>query len=571
MEPKLLRKLRMTIHSTTTKPKAKKKSPKKTKKKSVGNAPAKKHVHNKFLKWRKDYYFDWRDARNKIKFFERECVHIKGECAGKQFKMERWQHRLVKRVFGWKRRSDGTRKYRVVYVEVPRKNGKSFLASGFGLCLTFADGEPGAEIVSAAADREQARAVFDTARQMVSVNPRLLAYGSVYQKVISVPSTASTYKVISAEAYSKHGLNLHGIILDELHVQKDRELLDVLKTSTSSRRQPLEVYCTTAGHDKNSICYEYHEYAEAIIEGEIEDEAFYPCIFSAKEPKGNKDPLWWTNEKVWYEANPNLGISKKLSYMRDESVKAQKLPSYENTFKRLELNIWTEQESRWIPIHEWDKCKTKYTLDDFVGVPCWAGLDLSSTSDITAFAMLFRKDGIYYPWVEMWTPKESMQNRTAKERALLQKFIKEGVLTEVSGSTMDYDVIRETVKLRAQKFKIHEIAIDRWNAQQLATQLENDGLTVAFFGQGYGSMSAPCKLFETLVLSKKIKHNGNGLLRQMLKNTSTLQDPAGNLKPDKSKSGMRIDGIVATIMALGRASLHKEKTNIYNKRGLRVV
>lgn len=523
----------------------------------------------KALKWREKYYFDWKKARNAIKFFETELYHYKGDCAGTTLKLENWQHRLIKRVFGWRRRENGTRKYRVVYIEVPRKNGKSFLASGFGLFLLFADGEPGAEIVSAAADREQARNVFDTARQMVLMNPKLAEYGSVYQKVISVPTTASTYKVISAEAFSKHGLNLHGVILDELHVQPSRELLDVLKTSTSSRKQPLQVYATTAGHDKNSICWEYHEYAQAILDGEIEDESFYPCLFAAREPEGNKDPLWWAKEKIWYEANPNLGISKTVEYMREEAEKAQKLPGYENTFKRLELNIWTEQSTRWMPISVWDNCKEQYKLEDLKGQVCFAGLDLSSTTDISAFAMLFRdKEGVYRPWVHMWTPEDSMVLRSAKERALFEKFIKEGWLTLQKGAVVDYDVIRETIKSRAQEYKIKEIAIDRWNAQQIATQLEGDGLTVSFFGQGFASMSAPTKDFGKLLKEEKFKHNGNALLREMLKNITVTEDPAGNIKPDKSKSGSRIDGIVAIIMALGRAIVHKDVKTIYNRRGL---
>ena len=285
-------------------------------------------------------FFNWKKARKAIRFFETYLIHVKGDKAGEALRLERWQRKILKRVFGWMTAED-LRLVREVYIEIPRKNGKSFLGAGLALLLLYADKELGAEVVSAAADTEQAALVYDVAKQIVQNNPHLAKKTRAFKRAMSILDTASKYQVLSSDAYTKHGKNLSGIVIDELHAQPNRELVDVLVTSTSSRKQPLTIYLTTAGYDRNSICYEKHEYAEKLLAGCITDYRFYPVIFAAARDDD------WRNPKTWYKANPNLGISKRLDYMEAECKKAENNPAYENTFKRLDLNIWTEQDVRW--------------------------------------------------------------------------------------------------------------------------------------------------------------------------------------------------------------------------------
>jgi len=282
-----------------------------------------------------DYWFDKQAADDAVWFFENCLTHIKGKWAGQPLLLAPWQGQFIRDLFGWKRK-DGTRKYRTAYVEVPRKNGKSTLCAGIALLLLFADNEPGAEIYSAAADRQQAGIVFSVAKEMLARSADLAGMANAYQSSIAVPATASSYRAISADAFTKHGLNSHGVIFDELHAQKNRELWDVLTTSTGSREQPLVVAITTAGHDKHSICWEQHDYAVKVRDGVIDDPAFLPVIFAADEEAD------WTDEKVWQQANPNLDISLSRDYLRAECKRAQEVPAYENTFRRLHLNQWTE-------------------------------------------------------------------------------------------------------------------------------------------------------------------------------------------------------------------------------------
>lgn len=260
---------------------------------------------------KKKFFWSHRLGNRAVKFAENQITHVKGEFAGRALRLERWQRRMIRRIFGWIN-LDGTRVTREVYIEIPRKNGKSFLGAFFALYLLFADNEPGAEVVSAAADTEQAALVYDVAKQIVIHNRKLSSLARTYKRSMAVYKSASKYMVLSADAFTKHGKNLSGIIFDELHAQPDRELVDVLTTSTSARKQPLTVYLTTAGYDRNSICWEKHEYARRILEGVIEDYQFYPVIYGASREDD------WTSEETWYKANPNLGVSKRIEYMRAE-------------------------------------------------------------------------------------------------------------------------------------------------------------------------------------------------------------------------------------------------------------
>ena len=480
-------------------------------------------------------------------------THVKGEWAGNPFTLEPWQRDLVIHpLFGWKR-ANGTRKYRTAYIEVPRKNGKSTLAAGIALTLLFADNEPGAEVYSAAGDRKQAGIVFDVARQMVQRCDDLKTRAEVFRSSIVVPKTASSYHVLSADAYTKHGLNAHGVIFDELHAQPNRELWDVLTTSTGARRQPLIVALTTAGYDRHSICWELHEYAWRVRDGVSPDDSFLPVIFGAEKEDD------WTSPKVWKKANPNLGVTIKVDYFDQKCTNAKEMPAAENTFKRLHLNIWTEQADRWIPIEKWNLCAGPVNENELRGALCFAGLDLSTTKDVTALNLTFPVNGRYKQLWRFWIPEETIAPRIRIKGVEYDRWVPEGFIKATEGNVVDYDVVRADINQLGEQFNIRQIAYDPWNATQIVTQLQGDGFEMVPVRQGYYTMSPASKEFEKLILGRKIDHGGNPVARWMMSNVAVEIDAAGNIKPSKKKSTEKIDGIVAAIMAVGRCALQQEE------------
>lgn len=510
-----------------------------------------------------EFWFDEEAADRVCQFFEKFLWHTKGRWAGTPFRLELWQRdEIIRPLFGWKRR-DGTRKYREAYIEIPRKNGKSTLSSGIALYLLTADNEPGAEVYSAAGDREQASIVFDQARAMVEESPQLTKRVQIYKRSMVVAATRSSYKVLSAEAYTKHGLNAHGVVVDELHVQPNRELVDVLTTSTGSRTQPLVVYITTAGYDRQSICWEKHEYARQVLDGIIDDPTFFAFIAAADEDDD------WTDPKIWKKANPGYGVTVSEEYLKKECRKAKQVPAYQNTFRRLHLDQWTQQETRWLDLRAWDDCALP--LPDLMGRECYAGLDLSSSIDIAAFVMVFppQEDGLYYVKPHLWIPGENIVERSRRDRVPYDAWARDGLIKATEGNVQDYDVILADIEGYGEIYNIKEIAYDRWGAFQLSQKLEGAGFTVVPFGQGFASMSPPSKELVRLLLDKKVAHGGHPVLRWMADNVVARQDPAGNVKPDKAKSREKIDGIVATIMGLDRAIRHGSETqSVYEKRGV---
>jgi phage terminase large subunit-like protein len=480
-----------------------------------------------------------------------------------------WERRIIRNVFGWKR-ADGTRRYHTVYVEVPRKNGKSSLAAGIALLLLFADGEYGAEVYSAAADRDQASIVHDLARQMTEASPHLDSRAEVYKRSIVVGETMSAYHVLSADAYTKHGKNAHGVIVDELHAQPNRDLVDVLVTSTGSRRQPLTVFITTAGYDRESICWEYHEYARQVIAGIIQDETFYGVIFAADETDD------WLDEAVWAKANPGLGVTVKADYLRNEAKRAEQVPAYQNTFRRLHLNQWTQQETRWLSMEKWNACGAPFNAKLLEGAKCYGGLDLASSSDLASFVLVFPNEpgeAEGYTWLPFfWIPEENMIERARQDRVPYDAWSRDGLITATEGNVIDYGYIVRDIVALGERFNIQEIAFDRWGAFQVSQQLEAAGFTMVGFGQGFVSMSPPTKELLRIVLDGKLRHGGHPVLRWMADNMVVSTDPAGNVKPNKAKSREKIDGIVAGIMGLDRAVRREPpKTSVYETRGLEVV
>lgn len=510
-------------------------------------------------KRRAEFYFDKEAADKAVEFCNRYIKHQKGEFAGRPLKLDKWQaDEIIRPVFGWKRK-DGTRKIRTCYVEIPRKNGKTTLAAGVAIILTFADGEQGAEVYSAASDREQAAIAFDLARSMVEGEEALRKRAQVFRRSIVIQSTGSSYKVLSADARSKHGFNAHGVIFDEFHAQPNRELYDVLHTSTGARRQPLEFIITTAGvYDPESIAWQLHSYALRVQSGEIEDPSFHAVIYGAPIEADYRDP------KVWAAANPGMGISVKSDYLAAEAKRAEEEPSYENTFRRLHLNQWTEQVTRWIKKESWERCAGD--MPDLSGRVCYPALDLSTTTDISALALVFPPEADsdpYYLLNFFWCPENKVRKASQADRVPYDAWVRDGYMEATPGDVVDYAFVRARVNELAKKYKFGPFAYDPWNAMQLALQLqEEDGFVMAEHRQGFVSMNEPSKEFERLVISKKIRHGDNPVMNWMVSNVALKTDAAGNIKPDKDKSTGRIDGVVASIMSVGMATRNTKQHEV---------
>ena len=500
-------------------------------------------------------------ANKAVKFIEM-LRHTKGRFAGRPFLLERWQKRYIRDIFGTLN-EDGTRQYRTVYIEIPRKNGKSEIAAGVALLLLLADDEPGAEVYSAASDREQASIVFHVALSMIWQEPELEVRCKSYEstKRILIPSTDSWYRVLSADAFRAHGKNASGVIFDELHAQPNRDLWDVLTTSGGTRTQPLTFAITTAGYDKHSICWEQHEYAEKINAGIVEDPTFYSVIYSAPVDAD------WTDEEVWKAANPALGSFRDIREMRSLCLKAQYTPALQNAFRRLYLNQWTQQESRWMDLRKWDETSGIIECEDLYGEIAYAALDLSSTIDIAAFVLVFPdEDDCYDVLPYFWIPEENIEERVKRDRVPYNVWVEKGLIKPTPGNCIDTRYIRRDINEIGEQYYIKEIAFDRWGATEITESLQDDGYTMVQFGQGFASMNPPTKELMRLVLACRIRHGGHPVLRWMADNMVIRTDPSDNWKPDKSKSQEKIDGMVALIMALDRAV--RNQGMIYDERGM---
>ena len=511
-------------------------------------------------------WFDEAEADRVVEFLSM-LYHHKGEWAGQRFELADWQRNdIIRPLFGWKR-ADGTRRFRYAYIEVPRKNGKSTLAAGLGLYLSVADGEYGAEVYSAATKKDQARIVWGDAEKMAKGSPYLKQFCRTFRNNINVPRTGSKFEPLGADSNTLDGLNPHGVIMDELHAHRDRRVWDVMTTAMGARRQPMTVSITTAGvYRPESIGWEQHQHAVQVLEGALEDDGFFAYIASA-EPDDD-----WTDPKTWAKANPNLGISLKEDYLAEQCERAKRSPSFLNTFLRLHLNIWTSQMTRWLDMEDWNACGSESDPGALDGLACYGGLDLASTTDVAAFALVFPDvDGTYDVLARFWVPEDRIVERSNRDRVPYDAWARDGWITSTEGNVIDYDVIRADIKALAKRYNIVELGFDRWGAAQITTQLDSDGLVVVPVGQGFASMSAPSKELETLVMGRKLAHGGNPVLRWMASNVATEQDAAGNIKPSKSKSTERVDGIVALVMALDRATRHRDAAHVYSGEGLLVV
>jgi len=512
--------------------------------------------------------FDKAKAEHAANFIN--CLkHTKGRWRGVPFELLPWQDTIIRDIFGTIK-ENGYRQYNTAYVEIPKKNGKSELAAGVALYMACGDGEWGAEVYGCASDRQQASIVFDVAVDMVDQCPalkkRIKPVMSV-KRLVYKP-TNSFYQVLSAEAYTKHGLNVHAVIFDELHAQPNRELFDVMtKGSGDARTQPLFFLITTAGNDRNSVCFEQHQKAEDIILGRKIDPTFYPVIYGASEDED------WSSEKVWYQANPSLGHTIDIEKVRNAWLSAKDNPAEENIFRQLRLNQWVKQSTRWMQMDKWDTCDFPVDVEVLKGRECYGGLDLSSSIDITAFVLVFpprdeKENYIILPF--FWIPEENMRLRVRRDHVPYDVWVQQGFLETTEGNVIHYGFIEKYIDDLGKQFHIKEIAFDRWGAVQMVQNLEGLGFTVVPFGQGFKDMSPPSKRLMELTLEKRLSHSGHPVLRWMMDNIFIRQDPAGNIKPDKEKSTEKIDGAVATVMALDRAIRNEMDSggSVYDDRGI---
>ena len=516
----------------------------------------------------KTSHYDKDAADYAVMFIESLC-HTKGTWAGRPFELIDWQEQIIRDLFGVLK-PNGYRQFNTAYIEIPKKQGKSELAAAVALLLLCGDGEERAEVYGCAADRNQAKIVFDVAVDMVRFCPALSKRVKILesQKKITYLPTNSSYQVLSADVANKHGFNTHGVIFDELHTQPNRKLFDVmLQGSGDARMQPLYFLITTAGNDTNSICYEVHQKAIDIAEGRKVDPTFYSVIYGAAEDED------WTDPKVWKKANPSLGITVGIDKVKAACESAQQNPGEENAFRQLRLNQWVKQSVRWMPMDKWDACAFPVSEDDLEGRICYGGLDLSSTTDITAFVLVFPpldEEDKYYVLPYFWIPEETLDLRVRRDHVPYDLWERQGTLMTTEGNVVHYGYIEKFIEQLGERFNIREIAFDRWGAVQMVQNLEGMGFTVVPFGQGFKDMSPPTKELMKLVLEEKIAHGGHPVLRWMMDNIFIRTDPAGNIKADKEKSTEKIDGAIATIMGLDRAIRCGNDTgaSVYDSRGL---
>lgn len=510
-----------------------------------------------------DCWFDAEEAKKRIRFFEVGLTHTKGHLKGKPFKLEPWERDVVATLFGWKR-EDGTRRYREAFIFIPRKNGKSTLAAAITLCVFYCDGEGAAECYCVAGDLDQTDMVYGTAAAMVRQNKKLDSISKVRDSRKRIVYGDSFFRAIPADDKGAHGFNLHFVCGDELHTWPGRDLKDTLHTGTGFRQQPLEVYITTAGFDLHSIAGETYQHACKVRDGIITDPTFLPVIYEA-----TKD-LDWKLESTWQKANPNYGVSVRKDYLANECKKAIENPAYENTFKRLHLNQWTEQKTRWLKLDDWRNCwQSGEPIADKAYVV--GGLDLSSTTDVTAWCRLQRKgEGWKAEW-RFYIPEDRARIIEDRDRVPYMDWIRDGWVTATPGKTVDYGFVERDILADAEKYVLQRLGYDPWNARGLERRLTAEGIECVEIRQGPASLSAPCKELERAVISGLVDHGGNPVAEWMVSNVEVITDSNGNIKPAKPEhnaSGKKIDGVAALVTAIAvHMTTDQEGPSIYETPG----
>lgn len=511
----------------------------------------------------KGWYLDRESGMKAIRFIEK-LKHTKGELAGRNLILEPWQHFIIYNIFGWKNAKNDTRRFRYAYIEVARKNGKTALSGGVALYMLFADNEARAEVYAAATVKSQAKICFDDAVEYIKATT-LKSRLKYYTNSIVYEKKSAHFKPLSSDDGTHDGLNPSCAIIDEFHAHKHSGMFDVLKSAFGARRQPLMFIITTAGFNRNGVCYAYRNNMIKVLQGVNKDESLFGIIYT----QDTEDE--WKDQQFWIKSNPNLRVSVDFDYLQGQVLDAMNRPeAYRNVITK-NLNMWVDSATTWILDETWQKCSGTTKLEDLEGCRCWGGLDLSNTSDVTAFVLLFNENDKFQLVPMFWIPKEKMEEKIRKENINYDDWVRKGYVNVTEGNTIDYDFIEHDILAFISKYNYQSSAYDRWNSSSIVAKLIDEGMTLTPFGQGYASMSAPSKEFEVLVGRGKIEHFDNPVLRWMVSSTVVMQDPAGNIKPNKASSMQKIDGVVATIQALGEymTCKAKEGENPYATRGLR--
>lgn len=509
-----------------------------------------------------EYRFDEKKASKVCRFIE-NLPHIKGKWGGKPITLEPWQCFVLTTIFGWVHKNSGHRRFKTAFVLVPRKNAKSTISSGVGLYMLTADGEPGADVYSAATTRDQAKIVFSDAQAMARKTPDFRDhYGvSVNAHNINVLRTSSKFEALSADAHTLDGLNIHCAIVDELHAHKTREVWEVIETATGARSQPLIFAISTAGSNRAGICYEQQTYVTKILQQVAQDETYFGIVYTIDD--GDR----WEEETSWRKANPNYGVSVNPEDLARKAAKALQLPSAVNGFLTKHLNVFVSTDTAWMDMRAWDRCKDdSLDIEDFAKYPCWIALDLATKTDIASMAILFKKDDRYYAFCRHYVPQETIENSTNSQYSGWERT---GKLITTQGAVTDFSQIEDDVLSICARFDVQEVAKDPWQSAYLGTRLADQGLTVVDVRQTVQSLSAPMKELESLVLSGKFHHDGDPVLTWMASNVVAHMDVKENIYPRKERPENKIDGMVAMMMALSRALVSEENTITYT--GLRSV
>lgn len=510
------------------------------------------------------------DRAERVLKFLQHLKHSKAPWAGHPFELLPFQIDFINQLYGTLRK-DGQRQYRQALLYLPRKNGKTALAAGLALYHLAADGKPGGEVYMAAGSRDQASICFNQARDFVRGSKVLSKRLRVieYSKRIIDKETGSILRALAADGGLAHGLNPTAIIADELHVwegKRGREMWEALQTGFGAREEPLLLAISTAGHDRTSLFWELYDHAKKVNEGMVKDPTFLPALYEADQQDD------WTSPSTWAKANPALGTFRSLDDMKALFDRARQSPALENSFRRLYLNQWTQSETAWIPADRWDACGGLVVPERLKARECWGGLDLSSTTDLSAFVLVFPDDNdppSYTVLPYFWLP-EARTTADRRDVADYRAWARAGYMKLLPGDVLDQRAIKADIQRLAKQYRIKEIAFDRWNATQLAVELGEEGANMVSTGMGYASLSAPTKTLEEWILAGRLNHGGHPVLRWCVGNVTLEQDAAGNIKPSKGRSKDRIDGAMALVLAISRAML-REKKSVYRERGLLTV
>lgn len=507
------------------------------------------------------YYLDVEAGQKAIDFIETFCTHVRGKYKGKPFLLDPWLKAIIGHLYGWRSEETGLRRYRELLLLCPRKQAKSLLSAAMALLELFFGDKNGPEIIIASGTRDQAGQLFETISIMIRQNKALSKRLQMYKNIIKYPEIDGWLKVVSSEANNLHGGNLSCGIIDELHIVQ-RDLVEVMQTSQGSREAPLMVNLSTAGYDRHTILYEKYEYAKKVHQSIIIDPAFFPIVYEAA-PEDD-----WTDPKVWARCNPGLGRSINLDFMQRECARAQESPAFEATFKRLYLNIWTEAESPWLAMAKYDACVIG-DMPDLTGRPCYAGLDLSSALDLSAFVLCFppiEDEDIFYILPFAWCPGDAVRDRSKRDHVPYDVWQRQGHIEACPGPVIDYAYIFRCIDDCAREYDLKAVCFDRYGASRISQELEANGILMVEMGQGYASMSPPTKEMEKMILEQKICFPENPVLRWNFSNIVIEQDSAGNIKPSKKRSVEKIDMVVAAIMALDGAVRNQIKNSVYDER-----